>query len=245
MPVLQVVNFVIILIVMVFLVKYLWDMFFSDHYEPAAWEMDRKEGRLPEPLRKVAKHYPDKIRFYNFWLQVERLKREKVEGAFAELGVYKGESAAVIHRMDETRTFYLFDTFEGFQETDLKHETGEAATYTSNHFADTRIDGVLRKIGGNRDLIKVHAGYFPESASGLENEKFALVNIDADLYKPVRAGLEYFYPRLAPGGVIFIHDYNGKWPGLMQAVDEFVASIPENPALMPDFDSTLMIIKNK
>jgi len=69
--------------------------------------------------------------------------------------------------------------------------------------------------------------------------------MDADLYNPTKAGLEYFYPRLSPGGVIFIHDYNDKWQGLIKAVDEFAATIPEKLILVPDLDSTVMIVKNK
>jgi O-methyltransferase len=51
---------------------------------------------------------------------------------------------------------------------------------------------------------------------GLNDVLYALVNLDADLYNPTKAGLEYFYPHLSPGGVIFIHDYNHKWEGLMK-----------------------------
>ena len=36
---------------------------------------------------------------------------------------------------------------------------------------------------------------------------YAFVNIDVDLYKPLLAGLEYFWPRMAENGYIFVHDY--------------------------------------
>jgi O-methyltransferase len=51
--------------------------------------------------------------------------------------------------------------------------------------------------------------------------------------------------RLSPGGVIFIHDYNHNWEGLMRAVDEFSATIPECFVQVPDIDSTMMLIRNK
>ncbi|HDO27370.1 MAG TPA: hypothetical protein ENH02_04560, partial [Bacteroidetes bacterium] len=55
------------------------------------------------------------------------------------------------------------------------------------------------------------------------------------------AGLEFFYPRLAPGGIIIIHDYNPDWPGIMKAVDDFAATIPEPLIVMPDQDSSVMV----
>ncbi len=245
LPIFYLLNFSIILVVLIFLIKYLWDMFFGENYEPPAWEQARKEGRLSRELLKASRNYPDKIRLYNFWLQIQRINKEGLKGDFAELGVYKGESARLLHLMDPGRNFHLLDTFEGFTRTDLKPETGEAATYSTRSFADTSRDKVLKYIGGDRNKLIIHSGYFPQLTHELENVNYVLVNIDADLYNPTKAGLEYFYPRLVPGGVIFIHDYNYKWEGLMKAVDEFTANIPEQFVLLPDLDSTVMIIKNK
>ena len=220
-------------------------MFFGEGYEPPAWEHARKKGTLNKKLLKVSRNYPDKVRLYNFWLQIQRIEKDGIEGDFAELGVYKGDSARLLHLMAPGRTIHLFDTFEGFTGTDLQPETGEASTYTTKNFADTSINKVLKNIGGDPAHIKVHAGYFPQSADGFDNVVYSVVSLDADLYNPTKAGLEYFYPHLAPGGVIFIHDYNYKWEGLMKAVDEFAATIPEKLILVPDLDSTVMIIKNR
>jgi O-methyltransferase len=243
-PVFQLINFGIILLVLVFLVKYVWDLFFGQGYQPADWEDAKKTGRINDILRKLERNYGVKVRFFNWWFQVGRITRESVAGAFAELGVYKGESAAILHHMDPSREFHLFDTFEGFKKDDLHGETGEAATYTSGHFADTHVDKVHERIGGNRNIL-IHKGHFPETASGLDDLKFALVNMDADLYNPTKSGLEYFYPRLSPGGVIFIHDYTFKWEGVKRAVDEFITTIPESVVLVPDLEGTVMIVKNR
>jgi O-methyltransferase len=243
-PVFQLINLFIILVVLVFLIKYAWDLFFGTGYSPAEWEHDRKSGLISKRLLKLAKNYQDKIRFFTWWLQVERLKRENVPGDFAELGVYKGESASVLHHMDPTRKFHLFDTFTGMPAKDLAHETGEAATYTPARFSDTHVTDVLRKISGNENVL-LHPGYFPETADQVRNEIFALVNLDADLYQPTKAALEFFYPRLSPGGIIFIHDHNHKWEGVKKAVDEFARNIPESLVFAPDLEGTCMIIRNK
>jgi O-methyltransferase len=213
-------------------------------YFPEQWLHMLKKKKLPETLINIEKHYNDKVRFYNFWFQIERLKKENVKGSFAELGVYKGETAKIIHAMDNSRKLHLFDTFEGFKKDDLKEETGEAATYSTKNFADTNEKKVIDYINGNNNII-LHKGHFPETTKGLEDEKFALVNIDADLYNPIKDGCHFFYPRLSPGGVIIIHDYNHKWEGAVKAVNEFAKGIPENIIELPDMHGTVMIIKNK
>ena len=66
--------------------------------------------------------------------------------------------------------------------------------------------------------------------------------MDADLYNPTKAGLEFFYPRLVPGGVIIVHDYNPDWPGIMKAVNDFATTITEPIVPLPDQDSSVMIL---
>lgn len=155
-----------------------------------------------------------------------------------------GEVAAILHALDPGRDLHLFDTFTGFPASDLEGETGEAATYTTDHFSDVNLKR-LYEMFENKEKIHVYKGYFPDTIKELHEKQFALVNLDADLYKPTKAALDFFYPCLSPGGVIFIHDYNYKWPGIIKAVDEFVVNIPENIVLMPDVDSTVVIVKNK
>lgn len=269
MSLFQYINVSLILIILILLIRYVGDLYSLRSHRPLAWNKARKEGRLSREVVKMERLYRDKVRFFNWWLQIERLRDQHIDGAFAELGVYKGESARVIHHMAPERVFHLFDTFSGFSADDLKAETGEAATYTAIHFADTDVAGVVRYINGN-DNIRIHQGRFPGSVGQVDREKgpvssdgressknlpafsekvddmiFALVNIDADLYNPTKAGLEYFYPRLAHGGVILVHDYNHLWPGIVKAVNEFVEKIPENLILLPDKDGTAMIIRNK
>jgi O-methyltransferase len=211
---------------------------------PVSWTHAIKNDRVTKRLRKLKNRYPFKTRFYIWWLQNERLKAEKIPGAFAEVGVYKGDSAAILHTLDPNRELYLFDTFTGFPASDLEGETGEAATYTTDNFADVDAGHIYSKFD-NKDKIHLQQGYFPDTSKGLEEKQFALVNLDADLYKPTKAALEFFYPRLSPGGVIFIHDYNIKWPGIIKAVNEFAVNISETLVLSPDSEGTVIIVKNK
>lgn len=237
------VNIFLVLVFLVFLGKYIFYLYKEGFYCPEEWAHQIKEGKISPELNKAYKSYKDKIRFFSWWLQVDRVKRHQVLGAFAELGVYKGESAKIIHLMDTSRTFHLFDTFEGFQSSDLTKEKGEASTYTEKNFSDTSVDSVKKYLGDTGKFV-FHSGYFPQTVIGLEKERFAFVNIDADLYVPIKAGLEFFYPRLVSGGVIFIHDYNYKWEGCRKAVEEFLRTIPEKLILFPDQDGTVAIIKN-
>ena len=67
----------------------------------------------------------------------------------------------------------------------------------------------------------IKKGWFPETALDMEDEKFALVHMDACLYNPTLAGLEFFFPRMSQGGVIILCGYeNDDFAGVRKAVED-------------------------
>lgn len=211
--------------------------------KPHNWDEAIKKGGVSRGLKKLERTYRDKVRFYTFWLQIERIKRSNTLGAFAELGVYKGETARIIHEMSPGSDLHLFDTFDGFREADLSAEKSKDDKFNTSNFSDTSLDQVKAYINGNEHIF-FHPGHFPGSAAHLEETSYAFVHLDADLYKPTMAALSYFYPRLSPGGVIIIHDYNHTWEGVRNAVDEFSKTIPETFTEISDWNGSTMLVKN-
>jgi O-methyltransferase len=185
----------------------------------------------------------DMARFYVFCLISDLVAKERISGDVAELGVWQGNTAELLAMFArrQNRTLYLLDTFEGLPAADLnaddKHLVGT--------FQDTDIETVRKRVGSEGTvLIK---GYFPETASQLPlDAKFSIVHIDCDLYAPMIAALQYFYPRMTPGGFIIVHDYLSLfWDGVERAVDEFLVDKPESIFPVPDLAGTVVIRKNK
>ena len=215
---------------------------FYQTQKPFLWQQARQEDELNPELLKLEQRFSDKVRFYNFWLQVERLKSEEVPGSFAELGVYRGETAEVLHALDPGRKLHLFDTFAGFQKEDLAHEKAFGKNYRVGQFADTRLETVQKKLSDPQYLF--HPGYFPDTTARIpEGESFALVHLDADLYWPTLQACHYFYPRLSPGGVLIVHDYHHCWPGIQEAVDEFAQAHQLSLVPVADQQGSVMIFK--
>lgn len=73
---------------------------------------------------------------------------------------------------------------------------------------------------------------------------FALVSLDPDLYEPTLEGLRYFYPRLAPGGRILIHDYTScQFEGVKMAVDEYCRAHGLFVVPLMDLHGTAVLVK--
>lgn len=234
---------VLLIVLLFFIYKYLETFWSFKLGKPHKWEDAVKNNLVSEKLKVLERNYFDKIRFYNMWLQIERLKREKIPGDFAELGVHKGETAKMIYEMDSNRKLHLFDTFEGFNSLDLKHENAQGGKYTTKEFSDTSLEEVKNEIDGGEQVV-FYKGYFPRTTIGLDGLKFSFVHLDADLYLPTIEGLRYFYPKLSSGGVIIIHDYNHTWDGIKKALDEFMPTIPESLIELSDWKGSVMIVKN-
>ncbi|CAG1007286.1 8-demethyl-8-(2, 3-dimethoxy-alpha-L-rhamnosyl)-tetracenomycin-C 4'-O-methyltransferase [Burkholderiales bacterium] len=169
---------------------------------------------------------------------------EGIAGSLAELGVYQGTTAKLLHALLPDRTLWLFDTFEGFDERDLAHERGGASG--GFRFDDTSLERVMRHIGAS-ERVRPCKGHFPATAAAVpDGERFALVHLDADLRKPTADALAFFYPRMAPGGFMILHDYgSGAWPGIAEAVDGFFADKPESIVRIPDKSGTAIVRRVK
>ena len=169
-------------------------------------------------------YHSDYTRIATLYLLAEEIKKRKIGGVLAELGVYKGWFAKCMNICFPDRKLYLFDTFEGFAGTDVDVELQNR--YTSDEFAfngrfsETSIEAVLG-IMQYPDNCIVRKGTFPNTIPN-EEIQYSLVSLDCDLYQPMLAGIKYFYPRLTKGGYIIIHDYNnnGRWFGIKEALKE-------------------------
>lgn len=175
----------------------------------------------------------------------ERIKDQDIPGCIAELGVFQGDTAAVLNALFPDRELYLFDTFDGFQSEDVETEQSEGFSDASiQDFSCTSGKKVLKKMPFP-EKTTIKEGRFPETAEGLSTLRYAMVSLDADLYEPTFTGLSYFYPRLNDGGILILHDYDsGQYRGVKQAVEDFEKQIGSLKMLpLCDLHGTAVVIK--
>lgn len=186
------------------------------------------------------------LRLAGLRLMAREISSRALNGAIAELGVFKGEFAAELNELFPDRELYLFDTFEGFVEADLRVEEEIIGGQRVWHpdFTDTCIEDVRARLPYPERAHFIQ-GFFPDSTSQLEgDEQYVFVNIDPDLYEPTKQGLTYFWPRMAIGGLIMIHDYNSmQFPGAGKAVREFAVEKGLMPIPLADLHGSAVLIK--
>ncbi len=156
-------------------------------------------------------------------------------GAMAEVGVYQGCSAKLISLASGGVRLHLFDTFEGLPEPG-PDEIGHlrACQYRSGLAA-------VRAFLADEPNVVFHPGRFPQTASGLESERFSFVHLDVDLKSSTRAALDFFHPRMVPGGIILTHDYSFL-DGVREAFAEFLALAGGQVIELPTSQALLVCI---
>ncbi len=148
-----------------------------------------------------------------------------LEGDFAEVGVYQGATARLICEAKGAKTLHLFDTFEG-----LPGAEAIDVAFSQRMFAASE-EGVRARLAGF-DGVHIHKGLFPDTAGPIRDLSFAFVNLDVDIYQSTRDALEFFYPRLVPGGVLISHDHPTA-PGVVRAFVEVLSDKPEAVIQLP------------
>ncbi|MDB5335858.1 MAG: tylF 2 [Planctomycetaceae bacterium] len=150
----------------------------------------------------------------------------KHSGEWAEVGVFEGASAKLLCEAKGERRLHLFDTFTGLPDPDMP----ERSILKKHQFrADEQS---VRQYLAPYPNVTFHVGLFPETGSAINDLRFSLVHLDVDLYRSTLDCLEFFYPRMIPGGIIVSHDYT-ILAGVKAAVDNFFDDKPEGVLDLP------------
>jgi Predicted O-methyltransferase len=162
---------------------------------------------------------------------------QSVDGDIAECGVWRGRTLAStalwLQQHSVRKHVFGFDSFSGFPDDAIAVDLemgGEPYKYKRHGaFADTSLELLIQKLArlGLSEMVTLEAGWFSDSLPRHGNRRFSFVHLDCDVYQSYKECLEFFYPRMSPGGVVLFDEYNDPaWPGCNRAVDEFLSDKP-------------------
>jgi O-methyltransferase len=195
----------------------------------------RKDPKIVQLLWQIHQEKRSLLSAFEAYL-VYSLARAQANrpGDFAEVGVYKGASAKLISEAKGDKPLRLFDTYEGLPPSSER----DPGVHRQNQYMCS-LESVQDYLKQYKNL-SFYKGVFPESTQGVPEAQYAFAHFDVDLYDGTLACLEYFYPRMIPGGIMLSHDY-GLLSGVEKAFQEFFADKPENVIEQPT--TQCMVVK--
>jgi hypothetical protein len=156
-----------------------------------------------------------------------------VPGDTAECGVYLGASSYLICRANRTsphgKWHHGFDSFEG-----LSRPGGQDGAFWSGGDLSVPLEACAKNLV-EFPSCRLYKGWIPDRFHEVQDQTFSFVHVDVDIYEPTKASIEFFYPRLNPGGILLCDDYGfTTCPGATRAIDEFLRDKPEKMLALAD-----------
>lgn len=158
--------------------------------------------------------------------EFESVLLTEVKGDVVELGCYIGTTSLFIRRiLDEQgsdRGFHVYDSFAG-----LPDKTAQDASPAGTDFKAGELNVSKKQLlqefhkAGLKPPI-IHKAWFDDLTDTDMPGRIAYAFLDGDFYGSIITSLRLVWPRLSPGGIITIDDYQrAKLPGVEQAVKDF------------------------
>jgi predicted O-methyltransferase YrrM len=180
-----------------------------------------------------------------------KLIRER-GGSIVECGCMNGGSAAAIYAgarksVKEQRPLHLFDTFYGIPKPSEHDEPKAHAKWEAHNLEAVPMDErgwcmgdqaalaeVMRALKIPAKAYTVYAGLFENQFPNFEPQPISFLHVDATLYDSTLQALHFFYPKVAPGGIVTISAL-GHWAGVQAATNDYFESIGAYPAVQMKF----------
>jgi len=170
-------------------------------------------------------------------------------GDYYEFGVYRGHSlisswlsycrfherittskdlpfqreGTVVRFMEQSSTFYGFDSFSGMPENDEGEDTLATGTFLAT---EQNTAALCAAAGLKPPRLRLVPGLFSENAQAIGAAPAAIVHLDCDLYLSTRDALNMIGPRLVQGSVLLCDDHDlfraSNDKGQRRALREFV-----------------------
>ncbi len=147
-------------------------------------------------------------------MKLLRTRGDTLVGDFAECGVAPGGMSLFLaqHAKRLGTRLYTFDSVVGLPAPTPGHDNayfreGGAQPDQTQVGLQQRFESETRQ-RGLEQTVSIVPGFLKQTLGKFNSpDRYSFVHIDLDLYDPVPDALEFFYPRLAEGGIMVIDDF--------------------------------------
>jgi hypothetical protein len=176
---------------------------------------------------------------------IKRLDSSVPNGKYLEVGVYKGETLAIVAQQRHSYTMYAVDPWKNISSQAYK-DTNDYIAFQSDDQQQQNYEEFKRRTWflDSQKRLNLTRESSVVACNKFEDNSFDMVFIDADhSYQGVKQDIELWFNKVKKNGYLGGHDYNlpGYSFGVKQAVDEFV--LKHNLKLELDCDYTWFIRK--
>lgn len=155
-----------------------------------------------------------------------------VPGDVVEFGCYKGDTSILLQKLLHStgatdKTLWLYDSFEGLPPKTAEDASVAGDSFKAGELFVTKREVVAKFKKAGLRVPRIKKAFFEDLLDQDLPPQISFAFLDGDLYGSIKTSLALVTPRLAPGAIIVVHDYNNpELPGSAKAVDEYLRNHP-------------------
>lgn len=178
--------------------------------------------------------------------ELQSVLQNNVEGDITELGCYKGLTTLELQRHlknhGSLKLLYAYDSFAGLPPKVQQDRSPAGEQFMAGELPASKheIIKIFKQAGLRLPIIK--KAWFSDLNPEDLPETIAFAFLDGDFYHSILDSLKLVWPRLCPGAVVIVDDYqNEALPGAAKATNEWLVSHPAHVKI----EASLAIIRPK
>ena len=154
-----------------------------------------------------------------------------IAGDVVEFGCYAGTTSLFIQRLliasRQRQKLHVYDSFLGLPEKSTQDQSAAGTQFRPGELAATKAELILNFKKAGLPLPYIHKSWFEDLSSQDIPARIAFAFLDGDYYESILTPLKLIWPRLSPGAIVVVDDYqNEALPGASRAVDAWLKDKP-------------------
>lgn len=163
--------------------------------------------------------------------ELEHVLADGTVGDVAEFGCYVGTTALFMQRLlrqkAQDKQLHVYDSFEGLPAKTNEDLSPAGQQFKAGELAVAKAVFVKQFRQAGVPLPVIHKGWFADLLAADIPAALCFAFLDGDFYDSIQQSLRLVWPRLIPGAIVIVDDYQSlALPGARRAVDEWLRLHP-------------------
>lgn len=163
--------------------------------------------------------------------ELEQLLARGGSGAVVEFGCYVGTTSLFVTQLlsqfNSSVPYHVFDSFAGLPAKLPQDYSPAGEQFKTGELLATKAQFIAHFKKAGLPLPVIHKAWFSDLSPADVPSDIQFAFLDGDYYESIKTSLALITPKLVPGAVIIVDDYqNEALPGAAKAVDEWLRAHP-------------------
>ncbi|MDR0979947.1 MAG: TylF/MycF family methyltransferase [Candidatus Nomurabacteria bacterium] len=185
----------------------------------------KQAAQSTKQAKPTSQQAPEQVSAKERATLLKALQVTQAQGPIVEMGCFQGDTSVLLAKFG--RPLYLYDSFAGLPPKTTEDTSSAGQNFRAGELYASKKQLLERFHKAHLPRPFVKKAWFADLTPQDLPDQIAFAFLDGDFYDSIATSLALVTPKIAPRGVIVVHDYqNIELPGVAKAVNQFLAQNP-------------------